>query len=43
MEDMITAKLLPNRNAIIFLCKDKLLIIAYHKNLNALAFMLKGI
>jgi len=42
LEDFVTAKLMHHRNVLLILCKDKLLLMTYRKNLNSLAFMLKG-
>ena len=42
LEDLVTVKLLPSKNVILILLKDKLFISTYKKNINTITFFMKG-
>lgn len=43
LEDLVALKLLPLRNVLIVLLKDKLLIATFKKNVNSIVFFMKGL
>lgn len=43
LEDLISLEFLANKNGIIILCKDKLLVFTFKKSLNSLCFFLKKV
>lgn len=42
LEDLVTLKLIPSKNVILVLLKDKLLIATYKKHINSISFFMKG-
>ena len=41
LEDLVTVKILSTKNVIVVLCKDKIFIATYKKNVNSIVFFMK--
>jgi hypothetical protein len=43
LEDLIQVELLPNKNAVLLLCKDKLLVFSFKKFMNSISFFMRKV